>query len=133
MAKVGRPVAFETVEELQELIDGYFDYCDELLRRDDDGKVVSSKPYTMTGLARAIGVDRRTLLNYSHKEDFFPLIKAAKSRVEEYAEERLFGNTQVAGSIFTLKNNHGWKDKQEIDHSGSGITFTYKKASDADE
>lgn len=29
------------------------------------------EPYTMTGLAKALGVERKTLLNYKNRDKFF--------------------------------------------------------------
>jgi len=68
----------------------------------------------MAGLARHLDVDRKTIINYGNKEDYFHTIKRARARVEEFLEQRLYGNT-VTGVIFNLKNNFDWKDKQEID------------------
>lgn len=103
----GRPLLFETVEELEDAINEYFDKCDE-----------EKRPYTMSGLANALNTNRTTLLNYERKEKYFNTIKSAKSRLEQYAEENLYRSTQVAGVIFNLKNNYkDWKDKQEIDNS----------------
>ena len=53
----GRPPKYETVEELEKIIYEYFDECKK-----------EKRPYTMSGLAYALGVDRRTLLNYSKDE-----------------------------------------------------------------
>lgn len=103
----GRPPKYKTAEEMQEKIDKYFEQCD----KDND-------PYTITGLAIALDIDRKTLLNYSDKEEFFPTIKKAKLRVENYLEKRLVKNSNVTGIIFNLKNNYDWKEKQEIEHSG---------------
>jgi len=104
--KGGRPLKYGTVEELERAIDEYFCECDML-----------KEPYTITGLALALDVDRRTLTNYSNKEEFFPTIKKAKLKVENYLEKRLIKDTSTTGIIFNLKNNFEWKDKQEIDHN----------------
>jgi len=48
-----------------------------------------------------------------------------KQRIENYAENRLFGNNPT-GAIFALKN-YGWKDKREVEqtgHSGGPIQLT---------
>lgn len=103
----GRPPKYKTKEELQKKIEEYFSQCD----RDHD-------PYTVTGLAMALDVDRKTLLNYSDKEEFFHTIKRAKLKVENYLEKRLINDNSTSGIIFNLKNNYDWKDKQEIEHSG---------------
>ncbi len=103
----GRPPKYKTKEEMQERIDKYFNECDN-----------KHEPYTVTGLAMALDIDRRTLLNYSDKDEFFPTIKKAKLRVENYLEKRLINDSSTTGIIFNLKNNYDWKDKQEIEHSG---------------
>lgn len=109
-AKGGQPMKFQSVEELQEQIDQFFNECKE-----------SKRPYTITGLALALDTNRQTLMNYEKEpgyEWFFDTIKKAKARVENYVEERLFGN-QVAGPIFNLKNNFkNWKDKTETENTG---------------
>lgn len=100
----GRPLKYKTKEELQEVIDKYFMECDR-----------DKEPYTVTGLALALDIDRKTLLNYGEREEFFHTIKKAKSKVENYLEKRLIKDNSATGIIFNLKNNYGWKDRQEID------------------
>ena len=125
--KVGRPATYKTVEEMQEKIDAYFNSCygeyitDEEgnLMTDKNGQPVMSKPrpLTITGLALALGfTGRQSLLNYEDKEEFVDTIKRAKSRIEQYAEERLFDKDGVNGAKFNLSNNFkGWSEKQQID------------------
>lgn len=103
----GRPPKYNKVEEMQKKIDEYFLQCDK-----------EHEPYTVTGLAMALDIDRRTLLNYGDKDEFFPTIKKAKLRVENYLEKRLIKDSSTTGIIFNLKNNYDWRDKQEIEHSG---------------
>jgi hypothetical protein len=74
----------------------------------------------MSGLARRLGVDRETILNYSKKEQFFGTIRAAREKVHEDVETRLMATRNEKGAIFNLKNNFGWKDQQEIDHTTKG-------------
>jgi len=74
---------------------------------------------TITGLARALDLTRQGLINYEGKPEFADTVRQAKSQVEEILEQGLYGN--VAGLMFNLKNNFNWKDKQEIDTSGSVI------------
>lgn len=107
----GRPLKFKSVEELQEKIDDYFCSFNK------DGLNYGS-PVTITGLALALGTSRETLCNYEAREEFFDAIKEAKTKVEHFAELQLFKGSNAAGPIFALKN-HGWKDKQETEHSGS--------------
>lgn len=107
MAKRGRPKKYTEIDVMQQKIDEYFKKCDE-----------NNKPYTMSGLALALDMDRRSLLNYSKNDEFFLTIKKARNKVETYVEERLF-YPNATGVIFNLKNNFNWEDKQELNHSGN--------------
>lgn len=110
----GRPPKWNNVEELQNMVDAYF-----LSITDDKGEYI--KPPTITGLAIALGTNRETLCNYEEKEQFFDTIKEAKSRCEEWVEQNaLMGKANATFSIFNLKNNYGWKDKQETDITTNG-------------
>lgn len=124
---VGRPPAFTSVEEMEKLIENFFQECDGKIVYDKDGNPVRNKdgkiirddrrPYTITGLALALGFNSRTsLLNYEGKEEFVNTIKRAKARVERYAEERLYDNNGANGAKFSLANNFkGWTEKQTIE------------------
>lgn len=116
----GRPPLFTSAEELSEKIDEYFDYCDNRIQQVYSPKVeavievINPVPYTMSGLAYALGMDRKSLLNYSKKEQFFPTIKRARDRVEADLDERMNDKqTFTPGQIFNAKNNFDWKDKTE--------------------
>ena len=101
----GRPLKYNNVEDMQKDIDKYFAECDE-----------NKKPYTVSGLAYALGTNRQTLINYEDKDGFFDTIKKAKAKIERFNEELLYNkDVSTTGVIFNLKNNYGWKDKQEIE------------------
>jgi hypothetical protein len=51
------------------------------------------------------------------KDKFADTIKAAKQRVEAYAEEQLYRASAQAGPIFALKN-FGWSDKSSVEMTG---------------
>ncbi len=106
--KRGRPKAYTEVELMQQKIDKYFQECD-----------MNKEPYTITGLALALDLDRKSINNYAKDSEFFPTIKKAKLKVENYLEKRLIKDSSATGIIFNLKNNYGWSDKQEIQHSGN--------------
>jgi len=115
--KVGQPLKFKTPEELERKINNYFDKCDkrkkEIINKKGELVYISSpEPYTMSGLAYSLGVDRETILNYAKREEYFGTIKLARAKVHCDVERRLmeFNST---GAIFNLKNNFGWKDKTE--------------------
>ena len=48
------------------------------------------------------------------KKEISDTIKKAKQRVQAAYEQALFDRGKTTGAIFTLKNNYGWADKQEI-------------------
>jgi len=104
---MSRPCLWENPEDLQVLIAEYFDEIDQYNEKNPD----YPRPYTMSGLAYALGCDRKTIVNYGKKEPFFHTIKRARAKVERFIEEQLFRSGQVAGPIFNLKNNFGWLDK----------------------
>lgn len=105
MGEVGRPRAFKSVEEVEEKINAYFNYCEE-----------KEKPYTMSGLAYYLGIDRKTLLNYSKNEEYFHTIKKARDKVQMQLEENALSNkANPTFTIFNLKNNFDWKDKMEVE------------------
>lgn len=130
---VGRPLAFKTLEELEKVIEEYFDYCDNRTKKmwiektQTEIMVSDPAPYTMSGLARRIGIDRRTLVNYSHKEEFFPTIRDARERVHEDVETRLMGTRNERGAKFSLTNNFDWKEKieQDITSGGQVVGFNF--------
>ena len=110
----GRPPKWKTVKELQDLIDAYF-----LSITNEKGEYI--KPPTITGLAIALGTTRNTLVDYEEKDEFLRTIKEAKSRCEQWVEQNaLMGKANPTFSIFNLKNNYGWKDKQETDITTNG-------------
>jgi hypothetical protein len=111
---MGQPLKFKSPKILQDRIDAYFESC-WVRHKDDKTKDTRIKPYTVSGLAVFLDVDRRTILNYGNREEYFPTVKKAKARIEAWTEEQLYRNTQVAGVIFNLKNNYEWKDKIDND------------------
>ena len=104
----GRPKKYTEVELMQQKIDEYFKKCDN-----------EHEPYTVTGLCLALDITRETLREYLKNEKFSDTIKKAKLKVENYLEKHLITDSSTTGIIFNLKNNFGWKDKQELKHSGS--------------
>ena len=118
----GRPPKFTDPEELQEKINQYFKDCEGHVLTDADGNpvvtkygepvIVGARPLTVTGLALAIGFQSRTsLLEYEGKPKFREIIVRAKSRIEQYTEERLFDKDGANGAKFSLQNNFkAWND-----------------------
>ncbi|MFX1570635.1 MAG: terminase small subunit, partial [Promethearchaeota archaeon] len=105
--KGGAPLTYETPEEMEKIIDGYFESCwEEHWERtgkvneqgkdiwkpvyDKDGNIqfrLRERP-TVTGLALALGfTTRHTLMNYQVKNEFMHTIKKAKMLIEHYYEK----------------------------------------------
>jgi hypothetical protein len=136
---VGRPLKYKTADELDLAIQLYFDKQDPHVEEhmvatgvsangetmfDTRKLLTEQRPYTIAGLARALGIDRRSLLNYKNRDEYFPSIQAALDRCEEYAESQLYG-PYANGAKFNLTNNYRgkhqeWSDRQEIDHTTKG-------------
>jgi hypothetical protein len=120
MAKVGRPLKFNSPEELQSKIDEYFSSCGwqkkSVLVKGDVKEIDYYEPKTITGLSLALDIDRKTLVNYKRKEEFFHTIKKARQECEKDLEVRALANdVNTTMAIFSLKNNYDWKDKTEQD------------------
>ena len=134
----GRPLAFKSVEELQSKIDEYFDFCDNRIqqvyskKQDAVIEIINPEPYTIAGLAYAVGIDRKTLWNYSKKDEFFHTIKRARDKVQTDVERRLM-ESNPTGAIFNLKNNFDYKDKIETEVSNPDGTLNPYNALTAEE
>jgi len=132
----GRPPLYETPEEMQSVIDLYFDACkiNRIVSMDGGDKESLLSDYseediltidyiddlapTVSGLAYTLDMTTETLRAYGEKDQFSATIKKAKQRIEKFLEGKLYGQA-VTGTIFNLKNNFGWKDKTETEHSGA--------------
>ena len=132
----GRSPRFSEPEEMQRLVDAYFKDCEgyPLTLPDENGEekpvfdkygqpvITGAHPPTVTGLALALGfTSRLALIHYQAKPDFVNTVTRAKSRVEEYAESRLFDKDGANGAKFSLANNFkGWAEKSEVDVGNKG-------------
>ena len=151
-----------TTATAKKKIKEYFDNCDSHItevevvvhgtlpngKRNPVGEVkkvptkTKQKPYTMSGLASAIGLTTKEFKDIARPEYIAkkgsirvsPAIKKilieAVQRVEEYAEKSLYSN-KTSGAQFVLKNIGDWKDKVEVDNPGlsEGIATLEKSIS----
>ncbi len=101
--KVGRPLKFETPDELLNAINSYF-------------ASVPFKHYTVTGLALVIG-SKQLLADYQERDGYKSFVIQAKLIVEHSYEMSLRTDEKPVGAIFGLKN-FGWSDKLNLDHGG---------------
>lgn len=102
---MSRPPIFETADQFTEVAEKYF-----------SEREAKDKPFTVNGLALALGMTRETLLRYAEKQGFSDAVKAVRARLEDHWESRLAG-PNAAGTIFWLKNQ-GWSDRTEQQISG---------------
>ena len=108
MAKTGHPPKYATVEEMQAVIDRYFEDCKGEPIIGDDGMpildkfgqpfIIHQRPPTVTGLALALGfTSRQALLNYQAKKEFVDTVTRAKSHIE--ATQRNASSTETVSVV----------------------------------
>lgn len=126
--KGGRPRAFKTPEEMQVLIDEYFEIKSGfkrqmVLKSGAIAYIPDPQPVHIAGLCAYLGLTHETLLQYQKKEEFSEPIKQAKQMCEEYAVDMCFRSKNKAD--FVLMNNFGWRNRVEQEnkgHSTVGLT-----------
>jgi hypothetical protein len=132
MKERGRPLKFNSPEELQKKIKSYFVWCDSrtrikhLVTKDGVQEVVESfpRPYTVEGLAVYLDTNRQTLLNYTDKDAFFDIIEHARQRILSNKIEGGLDRTYDSGvAKFMLINNYGFKDKHETTEDDKNINI----------
>ena len=112
--KLGRPLKFKTREELEMRVTAFFIACKE------NGDIP-----TPLGLAIALDIDRRNLLEYSKKDAFRPILKRAKAFCIHSVEQRMIkGTTNPPAAMFWLTNNtDDWinqrYENRSVHHSGT--------------
>lgn len=108
---------YQTPEDMEPAVREYFETCASIAR-----------PYTWGGLATFLGMHTSNLRKYKvgeigenpeDKAKFIELLEVADQVIETSKQEMgLLGIYNAAFTQFDLKNNHGWKEKQEIEHLG---------------
>jgi len=108
-AKMGRPRLYEDPQAFSDATDAYFE------KAEADGKLP-----TKAGLCLFLGfVDKESFNTYdTYGGDFSRTVKKANMRIEDDRHQRL-ANPACTGIIFDLKANHGWQDKQTLEHTGT--------------
>lgn len=121
---MGRPRKYKSPEEMQVVIDQYFKDCEGSPLIGEDGEVIRDKfgeivmsnarPPTVTGLALALGfTGRQALMDYQGRKAFADTVTRAKSRIEAYAEQRLFDRDGQRGAEFSLRYNFRWAQEEK--------------------
>lgn len=140
-----RKRAYDTVEQLQAAIDGYFKKCQgvkyykgkPMVNIDGEPVIGQVEPYTISGLARHLGISQKTLKQYKRyakmglvPPEFGDIIDDACMRIQEYAEKRLYDRDGSSGARFVLEAGFGWmteKEAMELRQSNKRIDLTREK------
>ena len=90
---------------------------------------------TLAGFAIEVDITRETLKEWAKDSEKYPEFSCAYKKVQEYQEailvrKSLNGDYKGPFPIFVAKNNLGWHDKQEIDHSSKDGTMTPTRPAD---
>lgn len=88
--KTGRPLKFETPEELEDKINEYFKEVDEnpITKVDFKGKDAIPvtykirRPYTVEGLCLFLGITLQTFLNYESRDGFLEVVTRARMVID---------------------------------------------------
>ena len=120
--KTGRPLLFESAEELEKKIQEYLNRC----------KAEKDIP-TLADLSVFLDCDRKTFYNYEDRDDFFPTIKRVKDKILAIQEKMaLKGELQPTVWIFTAKNNFGYSDRQEIVSNNTNMNLNTEVSGETD-
>lgn len=116
----GRPRKVSSPAVMQRAFDKYF-------KRQDKEK----RPYTVVGIAIAVGLTRKGLCEYNAYPEFSATLMHAKARIEEQRSESLVeAGSQVNGIKFDLENNFGWSTKQDVLKVETNITVNERDLND---
>lgn len=126
---IGRRRTYETAEELKKACDKYFkdqecfiyDKWGQPITNPETGELVkSTRPLTVSGLARSIGVATETLRQYriiaksgTVPTDFAEVVTEALQKIEEYAEIRNYDKDGQKGAQFVMERAFGWQSRKE--------------------
>jgi hypothetical protein len=113
--RVGRPLKFETPEELAEKAVEYFEWSQDC----DKGR------FTSAGLRLFIGATRSTWGDYKQRPAFSDTISHIETLLEDFNEKKLQWAGSTQGAIFWLKNKAGWKDEQDVNQRVTNITANF--------
>ncbi|EAM0822971.1 hypothetical protein D4A79_06770 [Campylobacter coli] len=101
-----------TKEELVSKIENYF--SEKTVLKETKESVIFA-PKTKVGLAVHLGISMQTLNEWEKDKDFGEIVANAKQRCEmDIVNHSLIGTYTSSVSMFLLKNQHGYVDKQEV-------------------
>ncbi|EAH5834913.1 hypothetical protein BIV34_07395 [Campylobacter coli] len=101
-----------TKEELVSKIESYFN--ERVVLKETKESIIFA-PKTKVGLAVHLGISMQTLNEWEKDKDFGEIVANAKQRCEmDILNHSLIGTYTPSVSMFLLKNQHGYVDKQEV-------------------
>ncbi|EJD5849014.1 hypothetical protein M2K85_000935 [Campylobacter coli] len=101
-----------TKEELVSKIESYFN--ERVVLKETKESIIFA-PKTKVGLAVYLGITIQTLGEWEKDKDFGEIISQAKQKCEmDILNHSLIGTYTPSVSMFLLKNQHGYVDKQEV-------------------
>ena len=122
--KLGRPQKYKTESTLRKAAEKYFSSISKTVavgEENDEGEplmvVEYIRPPTVSGLCKALGIDRSTWQNYCDEKmhpEFKAITQAIRGELEVYLEEQLLTRDKVQGIIFNLQNNYEWRQKEDV-------------------
>ncbi|EOA6646528.1 terminase small subunit [Campylobacter coli] len=101
-----------TKEELVSKIESYFN--ERVVLKETKESIIFA-PKTKVGLAVYLGITIQTLNEWEKDKDFGEIVSQAKQKCEmDILNHSLIGTYTPSVSMFLLKNQHGYVDKQEV-------------------
>lgn len=101
-----------TKEELVSKIESYFN--ERVVLKETKESIIFA-PKTKVGLAVYLGITIQTLGEWEKDKDFGEIVSQAKQKCEmDILNHSLIGAYTPSVSMFLLKNQHGYVDKQEV-------------------
>lgn len=117
--KGGRPRAFNSPEEMQRLLDEYFEIKSGhkktvILKDGTLVEVPYPEPVHIAGICAYLGITYETLGQYQKQDGYSEPITRAKLMCEEYAVNMCFKGNNKAD--FVLQNNFKWRNRSETEN-----------------
>lgn len=159
-----KPLIFKTPEDFQKSIENYLEtiekhnasikeylQCSNCNKRFELGKVEdccdeqhivhvynnSEKLHpSLYGFCAFAGIHRQTMFDYKKREGYDEIYEWFLSILQMDLEQILLnpGTRNIGGAKFVAVNNYGWKDKTDVEHSGTQpITFINDISGDVNE
>jgi len=117
--KQGRPRVWDSVEAMQAAIDEYFAESD-----------ANELPYTVAGLAGALGMGKHSLMNYQKTEgyeQFFTTKKQNKKKIESNMVSRALANkVNPRVAIFLAKAKFGYSEQPQQQNTDRKIIIEFE-------